>query len=367
MKKFVALFTLATLSVQANQNTWDYPLFAFDRYKIIESYDGSHYEFQSSLRKDQDVLDEFKTSGILSYLLFENDKIVIDESKYYDVVGDGPLPSHSMGKSLVGYITGHAICNGDISSTSEKLDWDLLENTLYHNQPLINILNMVSGDQKYIGMYHYQQSDNFLKYSNINSNLYSLEYLMGLEKELARKGKQVYNYSALTTNIILNYVLHKSGYDILNKVFTTHVKVKKPVYFAMTREDGSEYNEKHNGQSMRYSFYADRYDYLRIAKTIMDDWNSDTCIGDYLRTIYDLRIDKGDGYKNVKTAVHSYAKSYGGQFHFDVDGLSQTIIGLDGFAGQNILIDVDNEKIIVINSKYADYDWEEIVYEKYVH
>ena len=54
-------------------------------------------------------------------------------------------------------------------------------------------------------------------------------------------------------------------------------------------------------------------------------------------------------------------------FHFDVDGLSQTIIGLDGFAGQNILIDVDNEKIIVINSKYADYDWEEIVYEKYVH
>ena len=94
MKKFIALFTLATLSVQANQNTWDYPLFAFYRYKIIESYDGSHYEFQSSLRKDQDVLDEFKTSGILSYLLFENDKIVIDESKYYDVVGDGPLPSH---------------------------------------------------------------------------------------------------------------------------------------------------------------------------------------------------------------------------------------------------------------------------------
>ena len=73
------------------------------------------------------------------------------------------------------------------------------------------------------------------------------------------------------------------------------------------------------------------------------------------------------GYKNVKAGVHSYTESYGGQFHFDVYGLSQIIIGMDGFAGQNILIDVDNKKIVVVNSKYKDYDWEEIVYEKYVH
>ena len=39
----------------------------------------------------------------------------------------------------------------------------------------------------------------------------------------------------------------------------------------------------------------------------MDDWNSDTCIGDYLRTMYDLRIDKGDTIR-IKGAVHSYTK-----------------------------------------------------------
>ena len=117
---------------------------------------------------------------------------------------------------------------------------------------------------------------------------YSLEHLMGLEIRswlILEKDRQVYNYSALTTNVILNYVLHKSGEDILDKVFNKHVKVKNNVYFTKTN--------KGQGQSARYSFYADRYDYLRIAKTIMDDWNSDTCIGDYLRTIYDLRIDKG--------------------------------------------------------------------------
>ena len=113
---------------------------------------------------------------------------------------------------------------------------------------------------------------------------------MGIEIRswlILEKERQVYNYSALTTHVIFNYVLHKSGEDILDKVFNKHVKVKNNVYFTKTN--------KGQGQSARYSFYADRYDYLRIAKTIMDDWNSDTCIGDYLRTVYDLRIDKRDG------------------------------------------------------------------------
>ena len=39
MKKLIALFTLAALSVQANQNTWDYPLFDFDRFEIEKSQD----------------------------------------------------------------------------------------------------------------------------------------------------------------------------------------------------------------------------------------------------------------------------------------------------------------------------------------
>ena len=37
------------------------------------------------------------------------------------------------------------------------------------------------------------------------------------------------------------------------------------------------------------------------------------------------------------------------------------MIGLSGFAGQNILIDTENEKIVVVNSKYRNYVLEEIV------
>ena len=167
----------------------------------------------------------------------------------------------------------------------------------------------------------------------------------------------------------MNYVIHKTDDDwqkLLNKVFTEHVKVKNSVYFTKTPKVGRYEKLVGYEQTGRYSFYATRYDYLRIAKTIMEDWNNDTCVGKYLKTIYDRRIDKNDNdnphdYRDIATA----SKRYGGQFYFDFVGLeNREIIGLSGFAGQNILIDTDEEKIVVVNSKYRNYDWKEIVYKR---
>ena len=42
----------------------------------------------------------------------------------------------------------------------------------------------------------------------------------------------------------------------------------------------------------KYSFVATRYDYLRIAKAMLDDWQNDTCVGKYLKTIYKNEIPK---------------------------------------------------------------------------
>ena len=38
-------------------------------------------------------------------------------------------------------------------------------------------------------------------------------------------------------------------------------------------------------------FMATRYDYLRIAKAMLDDWQNDTCVGKYLKTIWENRVD----------------------------------------------------------------------------
>jgi len=372
----ISLLIFAPTSVLANQNTWYKPdEYPESKHQFIhqmhEIKGASNYlRFEKDLRKDKDVLEEFannKVTGIISYLLYEDGKIVIDEHDEPSKIVNGMLPSNSVGKSLVSYVAGHAICQGYISSVDEVMDWDLLDNTLYEGQTLIDILNMTAGDQKYIGERSYPMVDNMWKKTGENLNMTSLETIVksNLKGTIASKYKaDVYNYSALTTNILMNYIIHKSGNDwkrLLRNVFNEKAKVKNSVFFEKTR--------KGKGHSLRYSFYADRYDYLRIATAIMNDWNTDGCVGDYLHTIYDRRIDKNDNdnpydFRDIATA----SQTYGGQFYFDFTGLeNRAIIGLSGFAGQNILIDAEAEKIIVVNSKYRNYDWKEIIYEKYVH
>ena len=379
MKKIFIIFCLLLFTnianAKKNKNTWDYPLLAFDKFETKGSQD--FYKFQSNLRKDKDVLKEIKNNketGLISYLLFEDNKIVIDESDIPievqgDRIIDGLLPSHSMGKSLVSYVTGHAICEGYIESVDERLTgWDVIENTLYEDQVLIDLLNMTAGDQKYIGERLDPQQDNFLKRSKVNGNLIPLKRIMELDLLNSKKSKPVYNYSALTTHVIMNYVIYKTDDDwqkLLNKVFNEHVKVKNSVYFTKTPKVGRYEKLVGYEQTGRYSFYATRYDYLRIAKTIMEDWNNDTCVGKYLKTIYERRIAKADNVKDPDD-VGLYTEKYGGQFHFDIFGLKKTrkILGMSGFAGQQILIDVDNKKIIVVNSLYRNYNWKKIVYKK---
>ena len=373
MKKLLVIVVLGLLVcniafAKKNKNTWDYPLIDYRGWVIEGSKD--HYKFQSDLREDKNVLKEFKNNkntGIISYLLFENDKIVIDKSDIpYSVQGDkiidGMLPSHSMGKSLVSYVTGHAICEGYIDSVNVKLnDWPLINDTLYEDAVLLDLLNMKGGDQKWVGERRKVGSDNRIKgqKKEENVNVIGLVKVMNNYLRGTEKSKLIYNYSALTTNVIMNYVKHKAGDDwdnLLHKVFNEHVKVKNNVQFQRSRRFG-------DFVSARYSFYANRYDYLRIAKTMMDDWHNDTCAGKYLKTIYENRIKKKDNTKEADD-VGLYTSSYGGQFHFDIFGLKKTrkIIGLSGFAGQQILIDLDNKRIIVVNSLYKNYNWKKIVH-----
>jgi glutaredoxin-related protein len=374
MKKLLGIVVLGLLLsgnafAKKNKNTWDYPLLAYKGWEIKGS--DNHYKFKSNLRQAKNVLKEFKNNketGIISYLLFEDDKIVIDVSDIPisvegDKIIDGLLPSHSMGKSLVSYVTGHAICEGYIDSVNVRLnDWPLIKNTLYEDSMLHDLLNMKAGDQKWVGERRNVGSDNRIKGSkNENVNVIGLmkvmnEYLRGTEKS-----KLVYNYSALTTNVILNYVKYKTGDDwekLLNKVYSEHVGVKNSVYLQRSKK-----YLKTDFISARYSFYANRYDYLRIAKAMMDDWHNDTCAGKYLKTIYESRVKKKDSTKEADD-VGLYTKAYGGQFHFDIYGIKKTrkIIGMSGFAGQQILIDLDNKKIIVVNSLYKNYDWKKIVH-----
>tara|TARA_B100001057_G_C22755736_1_gene913682 strand:+ start:166 stop:1293 length:1128 start_codon:yes stop_codon:yes gene_type:complete len=373
MKKYLKITFLIIFyitSAQADHQKPEYDFFFFQKFKVDGS--SAFHEFNKDLVQDKDVIQAIKQkdrTGLISYLLFENNKIVIDEESLPDFIENNNdlLWSKSIGKSLVSYVTGHAICEGYIDSVDVILDdWFIIEDTLYENQKLIDLLNMKAGDSRIIGEKNFS-TDNKISNLGINVNTRPLEKIFKLNIfENAKKSRfPQYNYNALVTNIILNYTIFKSGDDyqkLLDKVFKEHVKVRDSVYFLKPIIHDHYNNLPY--EPGRYSFYASRYDYLRIAKTMMDDWNSNNCVGKYLKTIYDKRIHKNRNSYKPKW-VGGYTEKYGGQFHFDVIGLSKRkILGMDGFGGQQIIIDFDKQRIIVVHATDRHYNWKKLVYNK---
>ncbi|MBA1338466.1 MAG: hypothetical protein FD546_000374, partial [Pelagibacterales bacterium] len=170
-----------------------------------------------------------------------------------------------------------------------------------------------------------------------------------------KPSKKIYNYNVMNTKLILNYVLFKTGDDnfqkLLDKVFREKAKTEDIVYFF------SIDNNPQNG--IENMFYATRFDYLRIAKAIMDDYQNNTCVGKYLKEIYDRRIPKSinpnDDLKVEPEFNRTY--SYGGQFHLDYPGLKDKIVfGMGGYGGKAILIDVEDSRIVVLNSMHYNND-----------
>ena len=394
MSKYLVLISFSFLfifsSLAEHQNE-PYEPHDWDKFKVVGSE--NFYKFKSELVEDKDVkkeIDNSQKTGLISYLLFEDNKIKIDKENlpYYIKSNNGIMPSHSVGKSLVSYVLGHAICEGYIDSIEAILDdWSVLDGTLYKGQKLIDILNMSAGDQKIIGERNFN-SDNGIQDKTgkrkLNVNTFPIEEVMKLKTlQNSKKSKAVYNYNALATNLLMNYTIFKTGDDwekLLHKVFNENVKVKDTVWFHKTVKTNYEKCKSFDKGDMnwysnncdvkpgkevgRYSFYANRYDYLRIGKRILDDWNNDTCVGKYIKIIYEQRINKNRKGYNTQSASQ-YSKKYGGQFHFDIKGLTKkSILAMDGFGGQQVIVDFDTGRIIVVHSLDRHYNWKKIVYKK---
>ena len=145
---FSFLFALSCLAMHQNEpyepNVWD---------KFLIKGSENYYKFQSELVEDADVKKEIDNSpktGLISYLLFEDGKIKIDQENLPNYIksNNGIMPSYSVRKSLVSFVLGHAICEGYIDSVEVNLDdWSVLDDTLDKGQKLIDILNMKDGPQ----------------------------------------------------------------------------------------------------------------------------------------------------------------------------------------------------------------------------
>ena len=322
------------------------------------------YKFEFNLQEDKFVQKQVKTKGILSYLYLQDGKILIDEispkEKLGEFVNDETrLISMSMGKSVMSYILGHAICEGYIDNIDSTIDdWPVLETSLYNNQKLIDMLNMAPGDQKVI--YEWGDGAGIKVDNDYDYQVNNIYTTIGFYFQNTEKSKSVYNYNGLITMILHNYIRHKTGDNykaLLNKIFQNKVKNKHNVQFVEMNSGSEEWGIGHSMVRLT------RHDWLRLAKAMMDDYQNNTCVGKYLKEIHERRIPKNldgkmqaVGNKRYTEPEFNRTKSYGGQFHFDYPGLKNRIVfGLGGRGGNAILIDVENSRIVVINSiQYND-------------
>ena len=351
-----------------SHDTNDSGTLQWDKYSIPPSK--NPYQFKSNLVEDKYIKKQMQKKPILSYLYFNDEQIIIDEltpkNRFGEFVNnETKLRSNSVGKTMISYVLGHAICEGYIDGVNSKIsDWPLLQNTLYQDQKLIDLLNMAAGDQKYVFDSVILKNGQNKQSVNAEADTKDIYHYMKIIFDNSKKSKPKYNYNIINTNLIFNYVLFKTDEDfqkILNKTFQEKSKIKNSVYFFRVPRTSPEYGDANS------MFFATRYDYLRIAKAMLDDWQNDTCVGKYLKTIYKNRIKKNLPNRS-KFRVEEATTSYGGQFHLDIIGMKdRKILGMGGYGGQQILIDVENSKIIVLHSIHLNrdshnYNWNKIVY-----
>jgi len=315
------------------------------------------FEFNISENKfDKHIDRALSRSGLLSYMYYENGEIKIDKISPKERFGkfikeDTMFKSHSVGKSLAAYITGHAICEGYIDSINTRInDWPIVNNTLYYDQELINLLNFKAGDQKFVYDYYVKNP----KWTRYNET--SVEALLNHEFQGSKKSRAIFNYSSFLANLVINYVAFKTDDDFekfLNKIFKDKAKLKNGIIFR-------KYGNKPQG-NMDARFYATRYDYMRIAKLMLDDWRNDTCVGKYLKTIFESRYAKN---VPAKYDPFDYAKSYAGMMHTGFKNFSskRPVMGMHGYGGQQVVIDFENSRIIIAHSVHGNWDDKKIIY-----
>ena len=321
--------------------------------RVIESDNLSSSELMSAMAD----------SSALSYLFYDNGKVIYNitapQERFRTKINDKTyFNSYSMAKSFVSYLVGASICRGYIQSVDEQIDWDFLDNTIYDKQPLINLLNMRAGDYSVIASYSSEMKNSGKPFSN----LYGLEEIKD-EISNVPVGKRKYSYSNLATDIVFNYVKFKAGseydkllQDVVNKAgLENTLHIRRPWHASLKSDTGEH-----------ATILLTRYDYLRLAIMMLEDWQNDTCEGRYLKSIYQSREPKDfknhHNWSNVLQA-QALGTKYGGYFTTDFKGLSgNTILGMHGHGGQVIMIDMNQSRIVVVNAATEHYDIKTLIY-----
>lgn len=203
----------------------------------VVSAEGETESLDRDLIIDKFAEKQVATTGLFSYLVYQNGKITKDYFSPSQWLGgviqkNEKFNSQSVGKNVVSYILGHAICEGYIEGLDTKIsDWPLMQNTLYSDQKIIDLINMKAGDSRY---FRDSEVKMVSPVKNLNNApLSSWAVLLQDTKKRDFMGTP-FNYTGFLSNLIHNYIAFKAGEnydDLLKKVFVDKVGIADDVFF----------------------------------------------------------------------------------------------------------------------------------------
>jgi CubicO group peptidase (beta-lactamase class C family) len=338
--------------------------FGFTRYVIRESKNPKPLNAATSENAYLDA--EINKGPLLSYLFYADgeviyDALIDDDERSFYLDDNTPLVSWSVGKSLTSFLLGHAICDGFIEGLDQDISgWPLVKNTVYEDQKLIDLVNMRAGDSHIVSD---KGSFNGFYESDRHPNLHSLSSFRDKELRNTKPTRRAWNYNGLVTNVVLNYIIYRvpgSFEEWVNEVFNEDIRNGNVVWMLKNRV----YDERDG--NARYVFYASRYDYLRIGIRMLEHWNDDTCVGDYLKEVYERGELLPEADRPALQPIHVH--KYGGFFWSGYQGLrNRNILGMNGYGGQNVIVDFDNNRVVVTNSVHVTYDWKALIFDAIKH
>ena len=286
--------------------------------------------------KNTKKIDEnIKKKSLLSVLYFDGQNVVVDK-KSEKIQGDTKLYSFSISKSFVSYILGNAICNGDIKKLDDKISDYVPETkgTLYENSTFKDLINMRVGDTNFAS--RKAGSATFIYAGQVVQKKKTVKGYLAESSNL-KTTKKVFNYNNFLTDLVARAIDLKSpgGLKKAYQNFANKAGTSSEMFFIT--DD--------NGWPLLHAWtYATREDFLKLGIQVSKDWNSNTCIGDYLKNIESMR-DKSDD-KNSE---------YSGYFWFNKKTKSRHA-QMRGHGSQQIHIDLEKNRVLTYHSITGDYD-----------
>ncbi|MGE4596407.1 MAG: serine hydrolase [Methylophilaceae bacterium] len=287
-----------------------------------------------------------KNSDLLSVIYFDGNEIKINEYSSEKMQKDELIYSMSIAKSFVSYLLGNAICDGLVSSLDDPIDNYVQETrgTLYNGTSLRNIINMSAGDA--------------IHFDNNSLKTYAMSVVVKkvpiatLLEQLKNKPKSnqsdwIIGFANFFYSNILTDLIAKAIDEVTPDGFAKYFqqKISDPAGFSQD----VVFLKDANDWIIGFAFlYASRSDYVNFGKLIARNWKSDSCVGQYLRDIYEHKVPTnkmGNDYK-----------SYAGFFWTDKPKFDFKHLSMHGHGGQRIIINLETGEVLATHSIRRNFD-----------